>query len=343
MTIGTLFLDASYRQSLEQLAIKEGLVVYDYEGNEAFAQEKFRNRLRRKTLVAATVFDHVDANFSLFDCQPLCDVGLIKDSAVVLSDFHLPVAALAKSDLTPNRVLARQTASSLLRVKRPQLISQYKRRLRPWQKDIHLDDELRHLFDVVLEHEHWLAADVPEYYKHREFVADLEVYFGNIEQCSFLALEHNGAFTLADKMPISQTGALKVIEDTMCIAKTSLKDEIVYLPEPSSLAQALRMRDSRHMVRFRSVLAEWCDTLIEGNHRLEAKVRKDVRLANQSLRKLESWRRYEKSPINFAINAVGGHIPVLSNILSLVNTIATLVESSIEKRNAWTMVGIDRT
>ena len=68
-------------------------------------------------------------------------------------------------------------------------------------------------------------------------------------------------------------------------------------------------------------------------------MRSDIRKANRELTKLDEWRKYELSPFNFWLNAIGGHIPVLSNVLTVVNMCASMYSSKVESKHGWVMLG----
>lgn len=71
---------------------------------------------------------------------------------------------------------------------------------------------------------------------------------------------------------------------------------------------------------------------------MEKTIRKDVQKANRSLKHVERWRQYQSSPINFWLTSIGGHIPILSNVLTAIYTLGTLATDSIEHHNSWVLL-----
>lgn len=119
------------------------------------------------------------------------------------------------------------------------------------------------------------------------------------------------------------------------LAKTNFKDETRFLPNPETLDDVFRLRESKHIQRYREVFGNWIQVATEGNVRLEEKLRKDLAKANKEIKKLNKWREYKESEINFVINAVGGHVPLLSNFLTIINTVAHIYEQRMEQRHCW--------
>ena len=79
-------------------------------------------------------------------------------------------------------------------------------------------------------------------------------------------------------------------------------------------------------------------TIKEGNDKAIKKIEKDIVKANKELKYLGKWREYKDTQLYFIINSVGGHIPVLSNVLTLIYTFEALLSKEVERRNNWTML-----
>ena len=92
------------------------------------------------------------------------------------------------------------------------------------------------------------------------------------------------------------------------------------------------------MARFREVLSAWCDTLSDSDTSAEKLIRKDVIKANKTLKWVTGWKEYVRSPWSFTINSIGGHIPIISNVITVINTIGELSEKYLYKRYNWVML-----
>lgn len=129
------------------------------------------------------------------------------------------------------------------------------------------------------------------------------------------------------------------LDHLMCIAQATLKDEMKILPEPKNLKHAAELRRTPQIGRLREVVSEWVQTIQEGRVDAEKKIRGDITKANKELRQLDSWREYKNSNFAFWINAIGGHIPVFSNVLTVVSTFGDKAFThTVEKRSGWALL-----
>ena len=128
---------------------------------------------------------------------------------------------------------------------------------------------------------------------------------------------------------------LNLIEEYEYLVTTKITDEIKYFPYPENMYDVLKYRERKEIRLFREVLSEWLRELRLGNVRGEERIRKDIKKANKELKRLNKWKEYERSPINFVINSIGGHIPILSNILTGIYSISFIYERHIDKKYAW--------
>ena len=110
------------------------------------------------------------------------------------------------------------------------------------------------------------------------------------------------------------------LDDLMCIARTMLNDEIKILPNPKSLKDVMEIRESQEIIRFREVVSEWIIAIKAGDVKIEPKIRRDIATANRDLKNLKTWIEFKNSPIAFWITAIGGHIPIFSNVLTFITT-----------------------
>jgi hypothetical protein len=173
------------------------------------------------------------------------------------------------------------------------------------------------------------------------FANDILLMRNSLRECIYFSCKNNASFVtgLSDFIVRQKTSdEIKLIEDVYYIAKTQLTDEIIILPEPRTLEEAVEMRNLREMERFREVLSAWCDSLRRGKSTLEKKLRSDVRKANTELRRIKRWRKYKRSPLNFWLSAIGGHIALFSNIITIVQTVGGLYSRWSEHKNNWILL-----
>lgn len=149
--------------------------------------------------------------------------------------------------------------------------------------------------------------------------------------CSDIVVDHN-------QVQQMQVDPMKLLDDIYYIAKIRLPDEVNILPMPQTLNQAIEMRNSPYLKSFRNVMNEWMHYIDAGELLLSNKMKNDVIKANQNLTKLENYRKFQKSPFVRICNLVGGFIPLISNVLTVLSFASSLVEDSIEKRSEWALM-----
>jgi hypothetical protein len=146
--------------------------------------------------------------------------------------------------------------------------------------------------------------------RFHDFGTFVEAWFANIEECLYWAANHNQTFALSLR-PIARNNSysIKPVDDVYYIASARLHNEMLVLPEPQTVEDVLRMRNAKEIARFREVFASWCEALKQGDAAAEQAMRSDVRKANRELTRLKRWKEWNSSPLNFYLNAIGGHIP----------------------------------
>jgi hypothetical protein len=124
------------------------------------------------------------------------------------------------------------------------------------------------------------------------------------------------------------------IDDSIKFYKVNLSNEIKVLPRPRTINEALEYRNSMQMKQFRGVLLHWFEEFAEGNI-AEHKIREKIKKANIELKGLRRYEEFVDSPINFVISSIGGHLPVIGNILTLMGTVGWIYDKWIRKRIGW--------
>jgi hypothetical protein len=173
-----------------------------------------------------------------------------------------------------------------------------------------------------------------------DFIIDLRLIYVSWRDCMFYSGTEHVPFAspMNTRNSANDVDVSKLLNDVSYIARTKLTDEVLILPQPTTIAEAIRIRNNKNMVRFREVLSEWCRIVQTDDSRAESKIRKDLKLANGALKRVEKWREYQQSPLNFWLNSVGGQIPVMSNVLAAIYTLGTLTYNGLERKNGWVML-----
>lgn len=176
---------------------------------------------------------------------------------------------------------------------------------------------------------------------YSEFVNYLLILLSNVEKGVYFSSKEKMCY-INSFLPEQATATIlsdKLIENVYYTIKINFKDEILILPQPHNLDDVLRMRESRELARFRKIMSEWLKVANEGNEVLMKKIQKDIGKANKELKVLDKIAVYKQSPLNFWINSIGGHIPYLSNVITLLNTFEGIYSYSVHKKDDWILYG----
>lgn len=354
MKLNKIILDSFFYQQLETLAVREGFITKDYDGEiigetRLLKMKKRKAYLKSRLLLYITLFEQIDSEYSYYDLSHLVSEGLIKEQSNLNRDPHESHNPEIKNDIKAQAILeySERQAIELLDIQRNNLykwVSNFESNDFVWGEDPKLINKFidrtmsellsgNELHDLNLESKHFQTFDQIDSSVYGLKNSIRNTLFHSITQEVPIAFSELGKSIESKQENINQD--LKLFDNLYYLAKTNLKDEIIYLPAPKNLAQALKIRNKKEMKRFREVLSIWLNVLKEGNDSAEKKIRKDLHKANKELKKLERWKEYSKSPINFWINSVGGHIPILSNILTAIYTLGGFYENWVEEKYTW--------
>jgi hypothetical protein len=153
--------------------------------------------------------------------------------------------------------------------------------------------------------------------------------------------EYEKAAVLSSFLTVKNTHYVeprKRLDQLQCLIRTRLSDEVLILPEPRSLHEALKFRSQEPMKRFREVLTEWSEAIQVGDAIAEERIRRDVKKANQSLRLVDGWKRYKESPFQFVFNLAGGLLGPMGSVITIVEGAATYVSKRLERKSNWLLI-----
>jgi len=345
MEFNRTYFDAKMWDSLVLLAAKEKIITRiegDTEDNDFVFKETKGKRVANKTeiLRLITLFDKVECLDHSYDLSNLISEGLLDDNYSILYQFE---------KLHPNNTIPKDSKEKMLL----EYIKEQTIEIMIASKK-HIITHLRNTYELKHFSKQELLFSFNEsmkfYINFEEYhidVADplfednLDWFFRSIFVGIYKSMEENAIYSSSFKFETKSNiiAPKKIIDEVYYTAKTNFTDEIIYLPQPKTLKEALRIRNKKEIVRFREIFSNWTQVVKEGNEKLEIKIRKDIKKANREMNRLESIREFSKSPLNFWINAIGGHIPVLSNILTATSMFAGIYEKHSEKKNSWVLLG----
>lgn len=129
--------------------------------------------------------------------------------------------------------------------------------------------------------------------------------------------------------------------------RVTIRDVGGYLPAPQNIADALRMREDKHVVKFRKRLGDFFYSIKQGDAVAAEDMRRAVVDASQSLRRLERVRRLGNIaaafslPIDLAAELCGAGLG-LGNASLTVSALGALSSSSAKLnslKHDWVLFG----
>lgn len=344
-----LYLDPIYRLSLERIAIQEGFVEETDDNIVARldALATTRNPLKSRTLQLLTLFEEVDPIQEIINLDCLSEIGLIvpkKNSKILGEKINL---------LQYDRVSepAEYITTFLLTRFKQHWIRSYLKKigqdcydtssLRTLQKHFDACVNLARRSAYIVDSDIKEAKDIRYKYGYYRFYRDVEEFYWGIaaglKGSMMEGVQYASSVASSSLIPARHN--FHAVEDMMYIAQAMLNDKIRVLPNPRNLKEAAKLKYHKHMKRFRDVITEWVDAIQEGRIEGEKRIRNDIALANRDLKHLQSWREFKSSPLAFWINAIGGHIPIFSNVLTFISTIGDAAYTKwVEKKSGWAMI-----
>lgn len=367
MNLQKLYLDKDFMSSLSSLAIKEGLINRSLWGEHWSKYHDLKKRVNNKSklLMYLTLFDEIDGFFEPLDYKEIINTGLFDAKANINSEY-IPKKALElqygnqeyfkSSTETKNLVRNLRDSTNTILLKNQKKLSENILKTFLIRKKLKFVDDFMSLSGPSL---HFAKIKTPSITKSEKIINSIingdvvnefqtqffdYAYFviedirEGFLQGIYFSIEEKSSFAstlLVNQSPLPDYNPIKVIDNLDYVVKTNLNSEISYLPNPNSLKDVFKIRERKELIRFREVLQFWLAAVQDGDSNLEIYMRKDLEKANKELRKLEKWKEYKYSTLNFWINSIGGHIPVLSNILTVVTTLGGFYEYKADKRHKW--------
>lgn len=123
-----------------------------------------------------------------------------------------------------------------------------------------------------------------------------------------------------------------------CQVLIQFKEELRVVPAPRTIREAIDLGRTKEMERLRQLIERWLDVVSEHDMQLETLVRADIAQASAELRRLKQYKEFQESPIVFGARLVAGQIPVISNVVTIVESVGWIYERWASKRNCWVAI-----
>ncbi len=345
------FLDTYYCDALALLLQNEGKT------NEKFptifnGPEKY---LLKSILRILVLYDKLDS--SSFPLSPDSDLSLnfLKSNGIIDEINYINGITIFDKDESywnskdKKLIFAKDISKHLILESKRTILSnfliEYPMYNRPFSSNLVNIYDLEDKYERILKlHQNELME---KYFLEREgigysdFINYLLILLSNVEKAIYFSSKEKMCYinNYISERPSSRVLSDKIIEDIYYTVKINFSEEIVVLPDPNNLDDVLRMRENKDLKRFRKVMTGWMDAANEGNETMMKKIQKDIGKANKELKSLKKIAVFKESPLCFWINSIGGHIPYISNVITLLNTFEGIYNYTIHKKDDWLLLG----
>ncbi|MPY73635.1 MAG: hypothetical protein GEU87_05190 [Alphaproteobacteria bacterium] len=123
--------------------------------------------------------------------------------------------------------------------------------------------------------------------------------------------------------------------ETCQLLRVQFRDELTVVPDPRNLYEAIEYSSCPEIVRLGQLLDEWLQSARADNLSMECRIRRDITKASQDLKRLQRYREFKESPFVFGLRTVLGQVPIISNVVSVVEVGGWLWERHTQKRTCW--------
>lgn len=337
--LNTLYLDHHDFEKLITLGYREGLISHHNDGKQLTQNLINENRISNKSelLSLITLYDSLDSSDTIYDLKGFLNIGLIKpDCNLISPDEELSIFG------TEERDFAYISAQNIIKANSIPLARYIINNWKILPYGFQSRNEIGTINRTAKLIRQWANGEYPEM-SNDQFYLDVniqfQIFFPKLWDIIFLSQKNNSSFKSSFNSNINKiSNSINITDSQLYMVKTKLEKEVLILPKPRNIREAVDLRESNEMSRFRELLSSWLCHLKKGEDKLEKKIRKDIALANRELKISKHWIEYKQSPVNFWINSIGGHIPILSNILTVIGTIGGLHEKRVEKKLSWTRI-----
>ncbi|HEV7319405.1 MAG TPA: hypothetical protein VGO04_12450 [Ensifer sp.] len=122
------------------------------------------------------------------------------------------------------------------------------------------------------------------------------------------------------------------------LVSVSFRDELRVVPDPRGIEEAIEMANSREMSRLRERIFEWLSEVGSRDPSVETRIRADIKKASREIKFLARYKELNASPWFFTAKLAIGRIPVLGDVVSVLEYGLNWYESVATQKNIWVSV-----
>ena len=116
----------------------------------------------------------------------------------------------------------------------------------------------------------------------------------------------------------------------------AIGDELGFIPKINNLDDVLRLREHRGIKQFRKLFGELNSAIKKTDQQLIKEIRDEIVKSKSTLNRLE----FTKTRSYIWVTTILGFLPVIGNVLGLVDVALYEVDELIKKKHDWVYMGI---
>jgi hypothetical protein len=122
------------------------------------------------------------------------------------------------------------------------------------------------------------------------------------------------------------------------LVSVNFRDELRMVPDPRGIEEAIEMSNTKEMNRLREKILEWMAAAGAGEASLESRIRNDIAKASREIRFLRRYKELSESPWVFTAKFAVGFVPVVSNVVSVIDYGISWYDNFTTQKNIWVSV-----
>lgn len=338
MSFEKLYLDPYDFENLCRLGIREGLIEKTYDDKPINLKWVGNHRINNKSklLTLLTLYDFIDGTSTLYGMELFKKENVIHPFSRLIDSmnkgYHL-------DESSKEMEVAVQSAVRLIRLNADKIATYI---IKNWQilpygftskDEVATQSETIGVINDLMNFDYDVLDGDNQFYHaiHHHLV----IMRGKLIDSIYFSIVENASFTSSILKEQKNISIKEIQENREYIVSSKLHNELLLFPQPRTIKEAIELKNKKEMIRFRELLSEWSKSLMTGEITLEKKMRNDIKLANSELKISKKWKRYKETPFSFLFNAIGGHVPILSNIITVVDTLGKLHEKRVQQKHCW--------
>lgn len=347
----TLRLGYSALNDWEALMIKEEMITgYAkdfYERDMTYTSKHTRVNNKKFLLFALMFFDRIDAShLSMFDMEKLVELNVVDEHAHMIESklINMDETALlfqrgyqSKYNDNASLLASKEAAEEIMIANKKKIVHALLK-----QDSIHEycfmeERELLENYDEWIQDcELWANSTTFSIGKESMGIIKESIMYGIYDSMVSGSIYYDGSIGSSDSV-LNEKDRINA-KDISRIMNIDLSPELYHLPIPSTVSEAIVLRNRPEIVAFRKVFFEWCKAFKQGDIDMIVRIKNDVRKAQKGLDKYYKWEKSNVKLFSCILDVVIGLIPYLSTVVGIISPFQTRNVIRKKEENSWVLL-----